>query len=143
MSYKDYVAHPSLKMNDWMRVSGIFHGMSEVIKSLSPINSRRKDGIQSMIDETFRLYCFQTLTGLKFIVTANSNGTENLERLLKDVYSLYTDYVLKDPFHQMDQPIKSIKFIKHLDSLINKTSSHLESDSLNPKSRYKHNTKKL
>ena len=111
--------HPRLKANEWLRVSGLFHGMSEVIKQLSPFNSRH-DGITSIEDETFRLHCYQTLTGLKFIVTA-SPKSENLERLLKDVYSLYTDYVMKDPFHTMEQPIKSGIFIKALIALVQRT----------------------
>lgn len=119
--YKDYVLHPRLKPNDWLRVSGIFHGMSEVIKQLSPF-PKKHDGIQSIEDDTFRLQCYHTLTGMKFIVSATPNA-DNLERLLKDVYSLYTDYVMKDPFHQMEQPIKSKKFIAHLDSLVQRTSS--------------------
>ncbi|ETO16490.1 component of TRAPP complex [Reticulomyxa filosa] len=117
---KDFVKHPRLKPNDWIRVTGIFHGMSEVIKQLSPLPTKN-DGISSVEDETFRLHCYQTLTGLKFIVTATPT-TENLERLLKDVYGLYCDFVMKDPFHKMEQPIKSHKFIEQLDTLVQRTS---------------------
>ena len=120
---KSFVPHPKLKPNDWIRVSGIFHGMSTVIKQLSPF-SQRNDGIVSMEDDTFQLHCYHSLTGLKFIVSA-SPQTQHLPRLLKDIYGLYCDYVMKDPFHRLEQPIKSNKFIQHLDNLVQRTSDVL------------------
>ena len=82
----------------------------------------RNHGIVSMTDDTFCLRCYHTLTGLKFVVLATPN-TENLERLLTDIYSLYTDYVMKDPFHQLQQPIKSKLFIQQLASLVSRINS--------------------
>lgn len=117
---KNFVPHPKLKPNDWIRVSGIFHGMSTVIPRLSPF-PKKHDGIASMEDDTFQLHCYQSLTGLKFIVSATPQ-TQNLPRLLKDIYVLFCDYVMKDPFHRMEQPIKSIKFKEHLDNLVQRTS---------------------
>jgi hypothetical protein len=40
---------------------------------------------------------FQTLTGIKFVVTATP-GTIELDLLLQAVYELYADYVLKASF---------------------------------------------
>lgn len=121
--YKDFVPHPTLKQNGWLRVSGIFHGMSEVVKQLSPF-PKKNDGIVSIEDDTFRMNCYQTLTGLKFIVTASPTA-KNLDRVLKDVYQLYCDFVMKDPFHKMEQPIKSDKFVTALDNLVQRTSDVL------------------
>ena len=33
-------------------------------------------------------------------------GTQQMESLLKFVYELYTDYVLKNPFYEMEMPIR-------------------------------------
>lgn len=33
-------------------------------------------------------------------------GTQHMEGLLKHVYELYTDYVLKNPFYEMEMPIR-------------------------------------
>mmetsp|Transcript_4135 Transcript_4135/g.3611 ORF Transcript_4135/g.3611 Transcript_4135/m.3611 type:complete len:80 (+) Transcript_4135:2-241(+) len=74
-----------------------------------------------MEDDTFQLHCYHSLTGLKFIVSATPS-TQNLQRLLKDIYGLYCDFVMKDPFHRLEQPIKSKKFIQHLDNLVQRTS---------------------
>lgn len=45
------------------------------------------------------------LAGTKFFVVCEP-GTQNMEMLLKYVYELYTDYVLKNPFYEMEMPIR-------------------------------------
>ena len=44
-------------------------------------------------------------TGTLFFVTADPH-TPHLKPLLRAVYSLYCDFVLKNPFHQMDMPVR-------------------------------------
>lgn len=51
-------------------------------------------GIEMLETDTFRLQCFQTPTGLKFFLTA-ALGTPELDAVLRTVYELYVDYVLK------------------------------------------------
>lgn len=51
-------------------------------------------GIESLDTDTFRLQCFQTLTGIKFFITA-ALGTPDIEAALRAIYDLYVDYVLK------------------------------------------------
>ena len=51
-------------------------------------------GIETLETDTFKLHCFQSLTGAKFVVTATP-GTNELENLLHAVYEIYADYVLK------------------------------------------------
>jgi hypothetical protein len=58
---------------------------------VSPVAS---GGMESLETEKFRLQCFQTLTGIKFFVTA-SLGTPDLDGALHTIYELYVDYVLK------------------------------------------------
>ena len=69
-----------------------------------------------MQTDTFRLYCFQTLTNLKFFVTADA-ASKDLDGFLRKVYELYADYVLKNPFYELDQVIKCDLFDLHLDKL--------------------------
>ena len=64
-----------------------------------------------------KLHCFQSLTGVKFVVTA-TQGTTDLDLLLQNIYELYADYVLKNPFYEMEMPIRCDLFNKHLDKLI-------------------------
>ena len=51
-------------------------------------------GIETLETDTFKLQCFQSLTGAKFVVTATP-GTSELDVLLHSVYEIYADYVLK------------------------------------------------
>ncbi|PPD93362.1 hypothetical protein GOBAR_DD09702 [Gossypium barbadense] len=43
--------------------------------------------------------------GTKFFVVCEP-GTQHMEALLKVVYELYTDYVLKNPFYEMEIPTR-------------------------------------
>lgn len=61
--------------------------------------------------------CHQTTTGIKFILMADPAHTD-LQRVINSIYKLYNDFVLKNPFYELDQPIKSEKFDINLDKLI-------------------------
>ena len=50
----------------------------------------------------------QTITGTKFIVTADG-GEAGLDVFLQAVYELFADYVLKNPFYELEQPITGKK----------------------------------
>lgn len=49
--------------------------------------------------DSFVLQSFDTLTGLKFFVTADPDS-KKLDAVLREVYELYSDYVLKVATHQ-------------------------------------------
>ncbi len=51
-------------------------------------------GIEKLETDTFKLQCFQSLTGVKFVITATP-GTTEMGILLKEIYEIYADYVLK------------------------------------------------
>jgi len=49
-------------------------------------------------------------------VTASKTMTQKqLSTILRKVYSLYSDYVLKNPFYELEQPIQCEKFDIMLD----------------------------
>lgn len=52
----------------------------------------------------YNIFIFSS-TGMKFFVVAEP-GTQIMESLLKYIYELYTDYVLKNPFYEMEMPIR-------------------------------------
>jgi hypothetical protein len=84
-------AAPNLSTNDSLRLGSTFHGLHAIATQIAPIVSM---GIESLETDTFKLRCFQSLTGAKFVVTATL-GTEGLDVLLHSVYEIYADYVLK------------------------------------------------
>ena len=54
--------------------------------------------------------------GTKFFVTASKHMTrQQLAFVLDKVYKLYADYVLKNPFYELEQPIQCEKFDIMLD----------------------------
>ena len=98
-------------------------------------SNSNKTGLQSIETDLFNLYVFQTLSGIKFILITSTNpvvhqlqhlgdgpGTSapskgELSRqfdlandFFKQVYVIYGDYVMKDPFYSLDMPIKSVLF---------------------------------
>ena len=58
-------------------------------------------------------------TGTKFFVTASKNMTrQHLKVVLRKVYQLYADYVMKNPFYEVEQPIQCRKFDIMLDKAL-------------------------
>jgi len=110
---KDFVAHPQLTGNDAIYYSGVFCGLSKMGVKLSP-NSRVNDGIESIVSDGIRIECFHALSGMKIFVLADPH-TQNLQQFLSEIYNLFTDYVLKNPFHTIDMPIKSTLFAEKVD----------------------------
>ncbi len=55
--------------------------------------------LESVVTESFKLHCYETMTGIKFVVLADIfvQQTE-AKQFLKQLYEAFADYVLKDPF---------------------------------------------
>jgi trafficking protein particle complex subunit 4 len=110
----------SLSINDKLSLTGRFFGLYSLSWQLSPID--KSSGIEYLETDSFKLYCYHTLTGLKFITlidNVNNNNKElNIDLFLKKTYELYTDYALKNPFYLLDQPIQSDNFDNNLTKLI-------------------------
>lgn len=84
-------AAPNLSTNDCLRLGSTFHSLHAIATQIAPVISM---GIETLETDTFKLQCFQSLTGAKFVVTATP-GTSELDVLLHSVYEIYADYVLK------------------------------------------------
>jgi trafficking protein particle complex subunit 4 len=82
---------------------------------LSPVD--HSSGIEQIETDMFKLYCFHIITGIKFIVIADSRQ-QNVESFLRKSYEIYADYGLKNPFYLMDQPIRSDLFDTNIQILI-------------------------
>ena len=120
--------------DDNIQVASVFHGMHTISSSLT-FGGNHSSGILRIEAENMVLQCFQTATGesflikshgliyigTKFFITA-SNTHPTLEAFLLTVYDIYGDFVLKNPFYEMEQPIKNTcdKFVYNLDLLIDK-----------------------
>lgn len=75
-------------------------------------NMTRSMGIKTLEAENFRLDCFETLTKVKFVVISDlslggPSTTANKQDLLRKIYEIYADYVMKNPFYTLNMPINS------------------------------------
>ena len=83
------------------------HSLNAISSQLSPAHGC--SGIEILEADTFDLHSFQTLTGTKFLLICDP-ATPYIPSLLQRIYELYSDYVLKNPYYEMEQPIKCEKF---------------------------------
>ena len=109
---------PRLTANEKIVLASMFHSMY-AIASIQLSSSKTREaqkfkpppstGIELLETENFRLNCFQTLTGVKFVVIGDLTSSPNTrEILLKKIYEIYADYALKNPFYSLDMPIRLV-----------------------------------
>jgi len=118
---QDFAPIPKLSGNDYLRLASTFHGLHAITGNLSPSGS--SSGIEILEADTFKLQCFQTPTGTKFYVTAEPTHP-NLDQILHTIYELYTDYVLKNPFYEIEMPIRCELFDINLEKLFSAENRH-------------------
>ncbi|KAI9869072.1 MAG: hypothetical protein M1813_002896 [Trichoglossum hirsutum] len=111
-----------LSINDYLILAGTFHGIHAITSRLIPPQllpppPQKATGIEILESEAFRLQCFQTLTGTKFLLFTEPHQM-NADAVLRRVYELYADYVMKNPFYQNEMPIRCEAFDRHLGSYV-------------------------
>eukprot|EP01098_Paradermamoeba_levis_P002996 TRINITY_DN1403_c0_g7_i1.p1 TRINITY_DN1403_c0_g7~~TRINITY_DN1403_c0_g7_i1.p1 ORF type:complete len:139 (-),score=44.21 TRINITY_DN1403_c0_g7_i1:94-510(-) len=112
---QDYDNIPRLAMNERILLGSTFHGLHAITSNLSPVLA--SSGIELLETDTFKLQCYQTPTGIKFYITAEVNHPDLTSTLL-NIYKCYTDYVLKNPFYEIDQPIRCELFDIELEKML-------------------------
>lgn len=105
---------PKINSNDWLRLGSTFHGLHAIAKNIAPVVS---SGIEKIETGNMKMQCFQSLTGVKFVITAET-GTPDLDAVLRLIYEAYADYALKNPFYELEQPIICEKFSAAVDNVI-------------------------
>ncbi|KAJ5675265.1 Sybindin-like protein [Penicillium maclennaniae] len=108
-----------LSTNDYLVLAGTFHGLlpgtsTPATSSYSyPNPGASVSGLEYLETDKFRLTCFQTLTGTKFLLFTDPM-TGNVETIINKIYDLYADYVMKNPFYQLEMPVRCEAFDRHL-----------------------------
>lgn len=96
-----------LTTNEKIVMASMFHSMYAIAAlQIVPQKDRFCTGIEAMETNNFRLNCYQTLTGVKFLVISDLNDSTNKDLLLRKIYELYVDYALKNPFYKLEMPIR-------------------------------------
>ncbi|KAL1909958.1 hypothetical protein Sste5344_004147 [Sporothrix stenoceras] len=84
---------------------------------LAPSRPDPPSGLEVLETENFRMQCFNTLTGTKFLLFTDT-AQANVDATMRRVYDLYSDYVMKNPFYQLEMPIRCDMFDRKLNSYI-------------------------
>mmetsp|Transcript_19310 Transcript_19310/g.23187 ORF Transcript_19310/g.23187 Transcript_19310/m.23187 type:complete len:156 (-) Transcript_19310:279-746(-) len=115
---------PTIGTNEWLRIGSTFHSLHAIAAEASPLRLLGNknaygadDGIEEINAGGILLKSFQTRTGVKFVITADP-GTADIDYVLREIYVLYTDCALKDPFYELEMPIRCELFTQAVDLLI-------------------------
>ncbi|XP_042902201.1 trafficking protein particle complex subunit 4 [Parasteatoda tepidariorum] len=106
---------PKLGTNEKIVLASTFHSLFAIASQLSP--EPHCSGIEVLEADTFKLYCYQTITGTKFMVVADFKQS-GIESLLKKIHELYADYALKNPFYALEMPIRCEQFDVNLQAVL-------------------------
>lgn len=106
---------PKMTTNEKIFLASMFYPLFAIASQLSP--EPKSSGIEVLEADTFRLNCFQTLTGVKIMIVSDPQQT-GVEILLKKIYELYADYALKNPFYSLEMPIRCELFDTNLKSIL-------------------------
>ncbi|XP_006758795.1 PREDICTED: trafficking protein particle complex subunit 4, partial [Myotis davidii] len=102
---------PRLTSNEKLMLASMFHSLFAIGSQLSP--EQGSSGIEMLETDTFKLHCFQTLTGIKFVVLADPRQA-GIDALLRKIYEIYSDFALKNPFYSLEMPIRCELFEQNL-----------------------------
>ncbi|KAK6071068.1 sybindin-like family protein [Seiridium cupressi] len=118
-----------LNTNDYLVLAGTFHGVHAITTRLNPLKAHQPptapgtrpeppNGLEVLETENFRMQCFNTQTGIKFLLFTDTLQTGVTEGTVRKVYELYADYVMKNPFYQLEMPVRCEMFDRKLNSYI-------------------------
>ncbi|GJN73104.1 hypothetical protein PLIIFM63780_007170 [Purpureocillium lilacinum] len=124
-----------ISTNDYLVLAGTFHGVHAITARLNPVKQaplppthppganmlpsrpEPSSGLEVLETENFRMQCFTTLTGTKFLLFTDTTQT-NVDVTLRRIYDLYSDYVMKNPFYSLEMPVRCDFFDRKLLSYI-------------------------
>jgi trafficking protein particle complex subunit 4 len=129
---------PKISTNEWLRMGSTFASLHAIAaEAAAPLRCPNNtnpmgadDGIEEINAAGMILRCLQTRTGIKFVLTAEPTSTDlNLDAILREIYILYTDCALKDPFYELEMPIRCELFTHGIDNLIQRYEKTMSSTS--------------
>lgn len=110
-------SHVSLS-NDWNRWIAIARWSKNTVDGMDP---RLAHTPCVYLSDTRSLLSFPSLdpSPTPFVPFSRAEpGTSGIDRVLREIYILYTDCALKDPFYELEMPIRCELFTTAVDALI-------------------------
>lgn len=105
--------------NDYLVFASSFHTVYAWTSQISPVPGKCS-GLQTLEMPEVTLHCFQSITGVRFLVITDPNQP-NIDEINAHIYLLYSDYVMKNPFYTLEMPIRCAKFDAHMKSFAERT----------------------
>ncbi|KAJ3160451.1 hypothetical protein HDU86_000785 [Geranomyces michiganensis] len=109
-----------LTSNEYLVMAGTFHGVHAITSRISPVPG--SSGMELLETDTFKIFCFQTLTGVKFLLITDPSQP-NADATTRKVYELYADFVMKNPFYNPEMPIRIDLFDSNVQKLVRQTNA--------------------
>ena len=94
---------------------GSLFSIKSFVSKISPIDTR--EGFLFYKTNKYCLHFFESLSGLKFVLNTDIN-LKGVRELLKEIYKLYVEYAVRNPFFTPGSPINSDLFQAKLDDFI-------------------------
>lgn len=111
----DETAGAHLDTNALLRLASVWHSLHSISRKVAPVSGCT--GIESLECDTFDLYCYQTETGTKIFVTT-SKGNVDAAGTLRRVHKAFCDYALKNPFYELEMPVRCELFDVNLANVV-------------------------
>lgn len=113
-----YSTIKDLDSNDHITLSSTYFSLSTMSNECSP-REPCTSGLREIGTTTGNIACLETPTGIRLIAAAAKRiSVVRLHQLLKDLYRLYADFVVKNPFFVPNQLIRAVKFEKEVQKLV-------------------------
>lgn len=108
----------ALDTNAHLRLASVWHSLHAISRKVAPV--RGCTGIECLECDTFDLFCFQSSTGTKFFVTTQkgSAGSPTTHAALRRAYQAFCDYALKNPFYEVEMPVRCELFEANLGNIV-------------------------
>ncbi|KAJ1919263.1 hypothetical protein H4219_002115 [Mycoemilia scoparia] len=123
-----------LTTNEYLILAGTIHSVHAISAGLLPVSKKKNAAISRGVSrrsgssgtggfevieaQDMKLHCYETPTGIKFIIVADKNHGESIKDTMRGLYLVYSDYVLKSPFYNPEMPIRSEIFDKKVSKLL-------------------------
>ena len=95
---------------------GLLHSLKSFVNALNPekLDALDSEPMQSYTTKGYRLHLFETLSGLRFVLTTDPN-VDSVQDVLRQAFTLYADLVVKNALYSIGDAIDCQQFVAAVD----------------------------
>ncbi|KAI0990528.1 hypothetical protein GJ496_002367 [Pomphorhynchus laevis] len=117
------VCRSALADDEQLILSGLLHTITAINDKLPRINApddKQDAYILQIKSLTTKVDVLTSPTGIKFVAISDKESPNSCAHFLKQAYIIYSDVVLKNPYYNLNQPIRCDRFTASLRELMSK-----------------------